>query len=74
VGSRSIRVSREGAAPVPDYKLYFMDDRDRISRRVDLECRDDDHAIEIVSEHPSSDGMELWQESRLVKRFEPRQV
>jgi hypothetical protein len=64
-------VSREGAAAVPDYKLYFMDGRDRITRRVDLECRDDDHAVEVVSEQTSHSAMELWRDSRLVKRFEP---
>lgn len=53
-----------------DYKLYFLDAHDRISRRVDLDCRDDEHAIQVVAEDASSVAMELWQDRRLVKRFD----
>lgn len=58
---------------MPDYKLYFMDKRNHISRRVDLDCRDDAHAVEVVGEHAGNAdfAMELWQADRLVKRFEP---
>ncbi len=54
------------------YHLYFLDSRDRVFRRVDLECRDDEHAIEIGTAHIHEHGMELWHAERMVKRFEPR--
>ena len=53
------------------YYLYFLDAQDHVRRRMDLECRDDAHAIEIVREHIAKSPMELWQGPRLVKRFEP---
>jgi hypothetical protein len=58
---------------VADYKLYFMNRQNHISRRIDLDCRDDEHAIEVVSEHARNAdfALELWQGTRLVRRFEP---
>lgn len=53
-----------------DYQLYLLAADDRIQRRLDLECRDDAHAIATVAEHDSHQAMELWQGERLVKRFE----
>jgi hypothetical protein len=55
-----------------DYRLYFIDGKNHISRRVDLECRDDSHAIDVVAEHTPFGVAELWQGARLVQRFEAR--
>ena len=57
-----------------DYRLYFIDANNHIRRRVDLECRDDAHAIEVVGEHAPEGGVELWQGARLVKRFDRRKT
>jgi len=54
-----------------DYRLYFFDAKNHIKRRIDLECRDDAHAIEVSGEHASQGVVELWRRDRLVKRFEP---
>ncbi len=64
---------RAGVAMV-DYRLYLFDSKNHIHRRVDLECRDDAHAIEVVGEHAFHGAAELWQRGRLVKRFEPQQT
>ena len=53
-----------------DYQLYLLDSQDHIRKRIDLECRDDAHAVEVVGEHISHMAMELWQGERLVKRFQ----
>ncbi len=55
-----------------DYKLYFLNRSDHVRKRIDLDCRDDAHAIEVVGEHikDAPFAMELWQGSRLVKRFD----
>ena len=57
-------------AIVPTYYLYLLDRADHVRRRLDLDCRDDVHAIEVVEEHDRSLTMELWEGSRMVKRFE----
>ena len=59
-------------AALLDYQLYFLDAKNHIHRRLDLECRDDAHAIEVVGEHAVHDIVELWRRDRLVRRFEPQ--
>ncbi len=59
-----------GGVAVAGYYLYFFDIHNHVRRRLDLECRDDDHAIEAVNEHRHTMAMELWQGARMVKRFE----
>ena len=54
-----------------DYRLYFLDEQGHVRRGLDLECRDDAHAIAVVSEHLSDEAMELWQGARKVRVFEP---
>ena len=63
---------RLGRVALPDYRLYLLDKNNHVRRRVDLECRDDEHAIEVVSEHEWYSVMELWQRYRLVRRFEAK--
>jgi len=58
----------EGRA-MPSYRLYFLDAEGHIRRRLDLECRDDDEAIEQASAHDIGRGIELWCGARRVKKF-----
>ena len=53
-----------------DYHLYFFGSDGHIRRRMDLQCDDDEQAIQVVTEHISHGAMELWQADRLVKRFD----
>jgi hypothetical protein len=55
-----------------DYRLYFLKDN-HIRRVVELECESDVEALGLAERHRGGDTMELWQRSRLVKRFEPQQ-
>ncbi len=66
--------SSRGTEALADYRLYFLDPQNHIRRRVDLECRDDGHAIEMVADHAPHGGVELWQGARLVKRFERQRI
>jgi hypothetical protein len=56
------------------YRLYLLDAKNHIRKRLDLECRDDAHALEVVGEHALESAAELWLGSRLVKRFERPQI
>jgi hypothetical protein len=52
------------------YKLYLLDENDRIQSAMDLQCDDDADAIQLAQS--LLDGaMELWQGSRIVRRFYP---
>ena len=52
-----------------NYQLYLISADGELRRRVELDCRDDEHAIAAVEESISDQAMELWQGERLVKRF-----
>jgi hypothetical protein len=57
---------------MPDYKLYCLNAAGRITKRVDLlGCADDAAAIREAANQQGLLGMELWNGSRLVKRFPP---
>ncbi len=54
---------------MPDYRLYLLDDEGRIRGRLDLQCEHDAEAIQAASEQSNGAPSELWQGSRVVKRF-----
>ena len=43
------------------YRLYLLGMDGRIVRGMDLDCRDDDHAMTIAADHDHDQGLELWQ-------------
>lgn len=57
---------------MPDYRLYFLDPDGKISRALELRCRDDDDAIQRAETHIDGRAMELWSLKRRVKEFEAR--
>jgi len=48
------------------YRLYLLDKDGHFVRAVDLDCQDDEEALERVAAHKHRHGMELWQGSRQV--------
>ena len=55
---------------MPEYKLYLLDSQNQVCKRIDMDCREDGHAVKLVSVYITHTSMELWQGERLVKRFE----
>jgi hypothetical protein len=56
-------------AQMTDYRVYIIDDDDHIKRRVDLDCADDDAAIEYAKQYIDGHDVELWQRDRRIVRF-----
>ncbi|WP_340646478.1 hypothetical protein [Phenylobacterium sp.] len=54
-----------------DYRIYFLGANGRISRAIAFECENDDAALELAHLHSHEHAMELWQQARMVHRFEP---
>jgi hypothetical protein len=54
---------------MPDYRLYFLDADGRIAHALELECRDDDSAIQLAETHVDGRAMELWSLKRRVRSF-----
>lgn len=54
---------------MPDYRLYFLDERGHIGGVVELACADDDEAAERAQAHSDGRPMELWRRDRQVRRF-----
>jgi hypothetical protein len=57
---------------MPHYRLYFLRADNRVDRAVDLDCADDEEAINKASELRGPQAMELWQRTRLVTRILPK--
>ena len=54
------------------YKVYFLDAKDQVLHQHALECDSDDHAVERLQQMDwGSHGVEIWQDERLVRRFDP---
>jgi hypothetical protein len=53
-----------------NYRLYLLDQNDRIQSAVELQCDDDADAIQMA--RSLLDGpMELWEGARIVRRLYP---
>jgi len=52
-----------------DYRLYFIGRGGLCASVKELGFRDDDAAVEGVTEHVDGRAMELWQNSRYVRSF-----
>ena len=52
-----------------DYRLYFLNDAGHVKFRVELDCEDDDHAIQTARRAADGRAMELWNQDRQVKVF-----
>ena len=52
-----------------DYRLYFRGADGHFLGIVELDCPDDEAALESVAAHADGRAMELWQRQRLVKTF-----
>lgn len=48
------------------YRIYLLDEAGRISRARDVDCEDDAAAIATARLIASTQGVEIWQRTRLV--------
>ena len=55
---------------MPDYRLYFLDERGRIKTSLEFVCADDEEARQTVEAHRRGAPLELWQEQRFVAEFD----
>jgi hypothetical protein len=56
---------------MPQYRLYFLDADGQLKRPVELDCHDDNEALEHANKYQIGDGMDLWCGPRRVKVFKP---
>lgn len=59
-------------AQMSDYRVYVIDDHDHIAKRIDLDCADDNVAIEYAKQFINGQDIELWQRDRRIARFDSR--
>lgn len=52
------------------YHLMFLDEFGAVRRQIEMECRNDAHALEVIKSHDLGTVMELWKAGRLVARFQ----
>ncbi|MDO9486749.1 MAG: hypothetical protein Q7J32_00105 [Sphingomonadaceae bacterium] len=56
---------------MPEYRLYFLNEGDRIIRAEDLDCADDDAAVAAALALDHAAVVEIWNRQRLVTRVKP---
>lgn len=61
-----------GASSMPTYRLFFLDDRQRVRQALATECADDAKALEWADAQPRPQAAELWQGERVVAALPPR--
>jgi hypothetical protein len=54
---------------VPDYRLFCLDEKNRIQHREDFEADDDVAAVAHARERYPTTGYEIWELGRLVARI-----
>ena len=54
-----------------EYRLYRLNDRNRITSRADYEAADDRVALRVASEECGGSSWELWEHSRRVAASGP---
>jgi hypothetical protein len=52
-----------------DYSLYLIARSGRLVREIEVDCADDDVAIDLALQWADDHDVELWQLDRMVARF-----
>ena len=52
------------------YRVYVLNDHDKISKATDIQARDDTHAFEAAEKIQDAQPLEIWQGTRLVGRYD----
>jgi hypothetical protein len=55
-----------------DYRVYIIGDDDHIMGRIDIDCADDNAAIESAKQYIDGHDIELWQRDHRIARFDMR--
>jgi len=55
-----------------DYRVYIIGADGQVVRAIQLNCRDDNAAIESAKQFINGHDIELWQRDRRVARFDDR--
>ena len=56
---------------MPEYRLYYLDQANRIRHAVEFECAADNEADRIALERGDGRAMEHWSGTRLVRKILP---
>jgi hypothetical protein len=56
---------------VASYRVYFLNEKGRIVRALELACQTDEEAVEQTRQLVDGQAVELWERARLIGRFEP---
>ena len=52
------------------YRVYVLNDHDKISKATDIQARDDNHAFVAAEKIQDAQPLEIWQGTRLVGRYD----
>lgn len=52
-----------------DYRVYVLNDHNKIVEATDIHARDDTHVFEVAERVSGARPLEIWQGTRLVGRY-----
>jgi hypothetical protein len=58
------------ALTMTGYRIYLLANDDHATKRIDIDCADDDAAIEIAKQYIDGRDIELWQRDRRIAQFD----
>ena len=57
---------------MPDYRVYVIGSDGHFMRAIQLDCPDDDAAIESAKQFIDGADIELWQRDRKIAKFDAK--
>jgi hypothetical protein len=61
-----------GVAQMSNYRVYVIGDDGHFLRAIQIDCQDDNAAIESARQFIDGHDIELWQRDRRMARFDAR--
>jgi len=63
------RLQQGGGRDVPYYRVFFIGNDGHFAGAREIQCNDDNEAIENARQSPSDLDIEIWHEKRMVTRI-----
>jgi hypothetical protein len=53
-----------------DYRIYILANNDEVTKRIRIECADDEAAIAVARQYIDGRDVEVWQGDRRILRLD----
>ena len=64
--ARTVRLTQIAEQDMAHYRVYVLNNNNKIAEAADIQARDDTHAFEVADRFWDAQPLEIWQGTRLV--------